>query len=484
MNTLLSLLLLTGVLVAVQGVDTLTGGEVYLAYLRQLAQTSESIMPPPLPPPLPPMTSTEPTQSVPPPPPAEPLPTFEPRPSTAPSYPSSEGVQPPLIPPSFNYEKPMPPPPPPTSHFEGQMPPPVREGQMMAPVEPPRMPPPPGTSGNNYRMPPPPGMPRNGNFSQPRGAGGFLEPLPRGGASDLERPHESKGGFFESLPSGGSSDLEHQSEFGDEGGEDQEEPISPAEIQQIKREVQQLKAQIKSILSQARKLQEFSADVSSLNEISSNLDALSAALANAISDPAGTREAIQEYRDEEYWNILNEIRAKLEIPKEIKRHTASLRRLEKVLQVKNVGTLGLDLDLVRALVSEMKQALSNAQSQFAAGNIEEAKEAMQVFYENSPGDIEGVIYQIRDVKNRLNKIKDTSIRSQVDQILQEVVSAFNAGEYRDAREVMNQYFKELMQIIDQAIKARGSSRNFDRSKINALRQSIEGKLQQSGEGEQ
>ncbi|MEK7209676.1 MAG: hypothetical protein AAB670_02020, partial [Patescibacteria group bacterium] len=117
------------------------------------------------------------------------------------------------------------------------------------------------------------------------------------------------------------------------------------------------------------------------------------------------------------------------------------------------------------------------------GNYQEAHEEMRLFHEGGhPGEIEGVIFRIRDIKNMAKRVKDMAVRAEVDGVLQEVIDAFNAGEYRDARETMDEYADDLQRLISQLVQAqsrRGYNRRDSSTKVQSLGDLIAKKLQEA-----
>lgn len=354
---LLALAILGVSLAGIEGINVLTGGEVYLASVQQLAQETQQSLPQP---------TTE--------------------------------VQP---------QQPQPPPPP--------------------PPERPRVGPPPG------EQPTKPGHP--GDKGQP--------PM-----VDEGEEHE---GFFD-----------------------------PREIQQILREIKQLRADIKRISNQLRKIAGSEGDIAALTEISSQLTQHQTAISNPSASNSELREAAQDFRDSNFWEQINKYRAKAELPKQIKEISNQLKRLERTIKVKAVQNLGLNLGQVQQSLAEIRQNLQVVQDNFNSGNYEEAMEAMQYFHEGGwPGEIEGTIHRVREIKRMLNQVKDRAIRAEVEKTLQEVIDAFNEGNYRDARETLDEYADDIQRLISQFLRAsRGKiNRQESLNKIRSLEDLIKSKLQ-------
>lgn len=258
--------------------------------------------------------------------------------------------------------------------------------------------------------------------------------------------------------------------------------VDPREIQQVLREIRDLQSEIKQLVGQLRKNQAFGDDLAKMNALAAELTQSHSSIRAAASSGGPMREVIQDFRDNQYWDQLNAVRIKVQLPQEIKQIETTLRRLERIIKVKSVRNIGLNIGALEAKIAEMKQEVATAKSQLASGNMEEAQEAMQSFHEGGhPGEIEGTIFRLRDIKQMLKRVGDAEIRAEVDKVLQEVVEAFNAGEYRDARETMDEYADDLQRLIQRFFASRmlrGKNRTESFSKIRNLDALIKAKLEE------
>lgn len=263
--------------------------------------------------------------------------------------------------------------------------------------------------------------------------------------------------------------------------------VDPQEIRNVLREIRQIKSDLKRFINQLKKMAAGSEDLAKINELSAQLDSIQAVLLNSSSNDSELQDAIREFRDGEFWDEMNKIRAKVELPRELKQIASSIKRLEKLIALKTVQDIGLDIEKVRQAVGEMKQTLQTVQTHLANGELEEAMEAMQFFHEGGhPGEIEGTIHRVREIKSMLKRVKDQAVRSQADQILQEVIDAFNEGNWKDARETLDEYADDLMNLLQKLMRSqtqRGGSRNNQESfsKMQNLEGLIKNKLQEKGD---
>ena len=281
---------------------------------------------------------------------------------------------------------------------------------------------------------------------------------------------------------------QQQQFFGSEQGfpqeqkqEDFQEFIDPRQIQDGLRNMNQFRNEIKRTIREIRR-QASQADLDELNRTLAEVDQLYSTASNS-SNPSDANDAVREFYDNQYWDKVNNVRARLQIPKEIKQITQSIKRLEKIITTKSVKNIGLDLDKVAAALAEMKQTADTVQNLYNSGEYQDAQEEMRFFHEGGqPGEIEGVIFRIRDIKNMAKRVKDTAVKAEVDSVLQEVIDAFNAGEYRDARETMDEYADDLQRLISQLVRTqsrRGYSRQQSSTRVQSLGDLIGRKLQEA-----
>lgn len=269
--------------------------------------------------------------------------------------------------------------------------------------------------------------------------------------------------------------------------EDRDEFIDPREVKQSLKEIKELQKQIRQLSKQANKIPGGAEEMAKLGQWSVELNQFQGVISNPSAGNSVVREAMRDFRDNQYWELLNKVRAKVELPRELKQINTSIKRVEKILGNKSVQNIGLNIEGAKARVNEMKQNVEMAQAHYNNGNFEEAMETMQFFHEGGhPGEMEGTIYRVKDIKNMLKRLKDETIRAEVNKLLQEVIDSFNEGNYRDARETMDEYADDLMRLIEYFLRSksrRGPDQNSF-SRIQNLKQLIIGKLQEKENGRQ
>ena len=253
--------------------------------------------------------------------------------------------------------------------------------------------------------------------------------------------------------------------------------VDPKEVQNTLRNISQMRTQIKQIISQNKKTAT-AVDISELNVVLAEANKAYTAIKNSSDEEM--RSNMQEFYDGQYWERIQAVRTRLEIPRELKQMAPIFKRLERTLSTKAIQNIGLDIGRAKQRVAEMKQLADQVRAAYNSGDMETAMEAMQELRESGghPGEIEGTIFRFRDIKNMVKRVKDTAVRNEIDSVLQEVVDAFNEGEYRQARETMDEYADDLQRLLATLIKSKinNKSRNDSINKINNLESLIQSKL--------
>lgn len=239
--------------------------------------------------------------------------------------------------------------------------------------------------------------------------------------------------------------------------EDMEEFVDPREVQQVLREIKDMKRELNRISKQLKKMPNSADD---LNQVSALLGEIQN-YENSIKSGTNLRETIQDFRDAQIWEQIQRFRAKIEIPKEIKQWNKEFKRLEKILKQKSFQKLGLDIEKVKVKLQVMKDSLAKVEQYYNSGDLENAIEELDELRQDvNPGEIMSVFQQVREVTDRMRRIKDEEIRGQIEQILQEVRDNFNEGEYRIARELMDENRGEILKIISASFKKGSEKQNL------------------------
>ncbi len=283
--------------------------------------------------------------------------------------------------------------------------------------------------------------------------------------------------------------------FKEEFEERQEDFISPQEIKMVFREINDLKRESKRLLKRSASALKGVTNAegirSEISALAEKIQSFEKAIKSAAEANSGVRDAIDEFREAQVWDELNVLRAKIELPKELKNRLKELSRLEKLLNKKGFQALGLDIEGAKGWISKSKDSLNNLNELYNAGNWEEINDSMQDLYENAhPGEVMSVAQRMRELYDRMKFIKDEEVKGAIEEALSEVKDSFNEGDYRSAREVLDNIFNDLQGLVMKASKIgrRGgiTEEEFDEN-LDRIKDIIDKKLgerQESFQGRQ
>lgn len=229
--------------------------------------------------------------------------------------------------------------------------------------------------------------------------------------------------------------------------EEGEEFVDPRDVKQVLREIKDMKRELKRFAKEFKKLPNSQDDLNQVNNLLTQVTDFE----NRINQGVNLREVIQEFRDEQIWEDLNKFRAKIEIPKEMKYWNKDIKRLEKMLKQKKYQDLGFDLEKTKNKLDETKTSLAKIQEYYNNGDLESAIEEFDDLRQDfHPGEILSALQRTQELMSRAKKIKDAEVQNQIKEMFDEVVSSFNEGEYRIARELIDENFNEISQVIYKA----------------------------------
>ena len=256
-----------------------------------------------------------------------------------------------------------------------------------------------------------------------------------------------------------------------------EDFVDPREVQQVLREIKDQKRELTRMAKQVKKL---AGGNSILGEISALLEQL-AGFENSINEGVDLRGAIQEFRDAQIWEELNKIRARVEIPRELAQWNKEIKRLEKMLKQKKYQNMGLDLTMAGSKVGEIKETLSRVQEFYNNSDFESAMEEFDGLRQDlHPGEIMNVVQRMQELTNRLKAVKNAEVKERVKEAFSEVISNFNEGEYRIARELMDESWNDIMQMINQALSV-GKKKGASKQNIFQMTDKIQNQMKNKSE---
>lgn len=271
-------------------------------------------------------------------------------------------------------------------------------------------------------------------------------------------------------------------ENGDEPMMD-EEFVDPKEVKKTLGDIKQMRSQLKQFAAKLKKVQNTSDDLAKISEIQTAV----ADYENRIKNPSedeSLREVLREFYNNNYWEEIQAIRAKVEIPTELARFNKDLVRVQKLVGNKTYIKLGFDMTALGGRLDEISVSIKEIQDQYSAGDLEAAMYAMEdVRNGGQPGEIYGVLTRTRDILQRTKSIRSKDIQNQITEIIQPVIDSFNAGDYHDGSAVLDQISQELMQLQSKMMKM-SSIDNATNAKLQKLQATIEERLGKQDGGDE
>lgn len=250
--------------------------------------------------------------------------------------------------------------------------------------------------------------------------------------------------------------------------------VNPQEVKQVLREIQDMKRDLKRFAARARNLTNGEAVRNEINVLLAKTQDYEARMKSTAQDEL--RPVVEEFRNEELWESINKLRARIELPQQLKSAERELVRLQKMLKQKWVTRLGLNLAGVESWLAESNQILIKLRALYSAGDWDALNEEMQDLHERAhPGEIVGTLHRMREITDRLRKIRDQQTRAVIEEALREVTVAFNEGDYRAAREILDEYHDDLMWLIAQVISKR---RDFSAERFFQQSEQLEGLIRE------
>ena len=233
-----------------------------------------------------------------------------------------------------------------------------------------------------------------------------------------------------------------EQEFDDE--EQPEPQIDPREIRQTLRDITQMQRELKRFL---KTLKKYKADTSEVDQLLEAINQYRTAISG--SDMEVVRDAVHEFRDENYWETIQIIRAKVELPSQLARTKKELTKLEKTLKSSVYQKLGVNVGGVNAYISDSRARISQMESLLNSGDFDELNSFMQENQDTPmPGELLEVLSRLKEVDSRLKRVRDAGAKAKIQEILSGVIQLVNEGEYREARDLMNQNTQQIQQIAN------------------------------------
>lgn len=260
-----------------------------------------------------------------------------------------------------------------------------------------------------------------------------------------------------------------------------EDFVDPREVEQVLKELKDIKREITKYAKQLAKLPNSAEDQSRINELLGEVQNFE----SQIKAEENVREIIQDFRDAQIWDEVQEFRAKVEIPKETAQWSKEIKRIEKLWKQKKIQALvtefGVNLEAAKAKIQEVKAGLARVQEYYQSGDWESAMEEFDDLRQDfHPGEIASVLQRLQDLSGRLKSVKDKEIKNKIKEALSEVLSNFNEEEYRLAREIMDETWNDLVKAISKALSV-GKKKGYTKQNVIDTMEQLKLKMQEKGE---
>lgn len=226
-----------------------------------------------------------------------------------------------------------------------------------------------------------------------------------------------------------------------ESPDDKPEFVNPQEIKDRTREMGDQLRQIKQLKKQAQKLK-LDAAVARLGEIETVIARVRSQL---TANP--TRDVLQEYSDENFWEQINDIRAQVELPKRLSDQLKEMGKIKKQAQRYKLAT-------ALAKLQELESFIASIQQRAAAGEGRDAQEDYD--NERTWETMNGIRSQIelpelaKHLKRVEKKLKPSRYKSlgdlfpaftsklaEISAAITNAQAAFERGDYEEGQEIVS-----------------------------------------------
>lgn len=248
------------------------------------------------------------------------------------------------------------------------------------------------------------------------------------------------------------------------------------------RETKNLLREIEKVRKQFIRLKGSADEVVKLETMKTNIAEFITKV-NATNDSDDLRGILEENDFGEWWQELDQLRAAVEIPKDLNNLRRDQKRAKTMLRQKWVCKLA-DCERLMPVIQNMDTKIDEATNLYKAGEFEDARAVIQeTFHERGwYGDALGALQMMRGFLDPLRGIKNKDLKADLEEMTQPIKDLLYEGELREARETMEAVQRELGQSIFKMIMdAQKKKREIPETvynKIEQLRQKFD---QQSGQ---
>lgn len=255
--------------------------------------------------------------------------------------------------------------------------------------------------------------------------------------------------------------------------------------QEIQGEIRQTNDQLREVkrLTASAKRQKMTKEIGELAGLQQQVLAFQKQLKALKPDSENARDVLEEYRGAQLWDVFNDIRRRVELPRELADIKKSLTTVEKLMKQKQVlkafVELGGDTESVQAIVATMRNAYDAATQAMANADVEAVDEALMDIREGGhPGELEGMIRGMQDFSRRLKMIRDKEIQDGIKDFIKPIIVALNEGDIREARMTAEELGPQIDKIMQKAVRVGKKERKSFLKKIEDLERLIGERLSQ------
>ena len=229
----------------------------------------------------------------------------------------------------------------------------------------------------------------------------------------------------------------------------------------VLREMRDQKRELRKVCAQFKRLKNASADLAACNQLLAQVAEWEGKIKPWNGAEAQElRELMDDYRELQVWEQLSTLQLKANLPRELNDFFRSLNQVERLLKQKSFQKIpGLNFEVIRGKLAEIKALHAAAKSCYDAGDLECASEKLNEAREGSyPGELEGSLHNLRNINEMLRQVKNQEVKDEIKALLQSAIDSINAGDWREGREDIESYNNEVTQFLQYLIRAQQKSR--------------------------
>lgn len=277
----------------------------------------------------------------------------------------------------------------------------------------------------------------------------------------------------------------------------QQEYVNPEDVKNALRDIKNMKQEIRRLIASLKKAKSAThsmADSAELESIQATIIESDAEIRKryAEQDNGLLRSALSSFWEGQYWDTMNKIRARIDLPRELNNIERDLNNLRKALvtqigvkekkRAKNIksalGFFEIDRREIDAAFADMSASHADAKQLYKNEQYDEAQEALSDIHEGGhPGELLGILNRLSEFYERLNKTKSKDVQKKFKELFLPIIYEINSGEFRDANQLLNEISAAVFRVLDRAYALRGKQFGALNAKLKELENLIQTKLE-------